>query len=178
MQTQRLTLRRPRIADLQAFLAYRNAPENLRLQPIAPMSEADALRFLAGQAALDSEADNCWIMFAIERLEDGCMIGEVGMYIEAAAQGAADIGWSLQRDYWGQGYAAEAAQRLLAYAFDERGLTRLTASMSAHNAASVRLCERLGMRRESVALQAQQVAGESHDVYQYALEADWKLSTK
>lgn len=164
MQTERLCLRRPQKEDLQAFLAYRNDPENLRYQPIEPMSEADALRFLTSQTSLDELADNCWIMLVIERLRDRRVIGEVGMYVEAAAKGSADIGWSLQRDCWRHGYALEAARRLVEHAFAERGLLRLTASMSADNASSVRLCERLGMRRQSG-------AGDPRDVYQYALSA-------
>jgi RimJ/RimL family protein N-acetyltransferase len=169
MQTQRLHLRRPRDDDLEPFLAYRNDPWNLRLQPIAPMPADDALRFLQAQSNLDSQADACWIMFALERRQDARLIGEVGIYLEAAARREGDIGWSLHRDHCGQGYAAEAAQRLLEYAFTERGLLRVTASMSAHNTASARLCRRLGMRLESTTPQAQCVAGQWHDVDHYVL---------
>nr|WP_314546037.1 GNAT family protein [uncultured Massilia sp.] len=174
MHTERLRLRRPGPDDLQAFLAYRNDPANLRLQPIAPMEEGQALAFLVAQSRLDVDADNCWTMFAIERIEDGRMIGEVGIYIEAAAEHAGDMGWSLHRDACGQGYATEAAKRLVDYAFAERGLLRLTASMSAHNRSSIRVCERLGMRREATASNAQCVAGGWHDVYRYALShGEW-----
>ena len=174
MQTKRPHLRRPRTDDLEAFLAYRNDPANLCLQPIEPMPRADALQFLLAQAGLEREADDCWIMFAIERRSDNRMIGEVGIYIESAARRAGYIGWSLHRDACGQGYAIEAARRLVDYAFDERGLLRLTASMSAQNAASVRMCERLGMRREATASEAQCVDGDWHDVHQYGLSrSDW-----
>lgn len=128
-------------------------PANLRLQPIEPMSQADALRFLHDQAGLDTHADNYWIMFAIERLHDRRMIGEVGIYLESEAR---------------------RARRLVDYAFGERKLLRLTASMSAHNAASARLCERLGMRREATASRAQNVDGDWHDVHRYGLShRDW-----
>jgi RimJ/RimL family protein N-acetyltransferase len=103
MHTERLHLRRPRHDDLDAFLAYRNNPLNVRLQPIAPMPPDDASRFLAAQSNLDSQADECWIMFAIERRRDARMIGEVGVYIEAAAKRSGDIGWSLHHDHVGQG---------------------------------------------------------------------------
>jgi RimJ/RimL family protein N-acetyltransferase len=99
-------------------------------------------------------------MFAIERLQAHRVIGETGIYVEAAAGRTGDMGWSLQRDFFGQGYATEAAQRLIAYAFAERGLLRLMASMSALNASSVRLCERMGMRREATTRNAQRIAVE------------------
>jgi len=174
MHTERLHLRRPRVDDLEAFLAYRNDPANLRLQPIEPMSQADASQFLLAQAGLDKHADNCWIMFAIERLRDSRMIGEVGIYVESAAKRAGDIGWSLHRDACAQGYAIEAARALVDYAFGERQLLRLTASMSAQNEACIRLCERLGMRREATASKAQCVDGDWHDVHQYGLSrSEW-----
>lgn len=177
MHTARLHLRKPRHDDLEAFLAYRNDPLNLRLQPIAPMLPDDASRFLAAQSTLDSLADECWIMFAIERRQDARMVGEVGIYIEAASKRAGDIGWSLHHDHCGQGYATEAAQRLVEYAFVERGLLRVTASMSAHNSSSARLCQRLGMRLESTTPDAQCVAGEWHDVHHYVLtNRDWSGS--
>lgn len=177
-QRPRIRIRRPRPNDLEAFLAYRNAPANLHLQPIEPMQETDALQFLIAQSTLDARADNCWTMFAIERLDDQRMIGEVGMYIEAAVKGAGDMGWSLHQDACGHGYATEAAQQLVGYAFAERGLLRLTASMSAHNAASVRLCERLGMRREATMPAAQCVAGDWHDVHRYVLSrSEWRSAT-
>jgi ribosomal-protein-alanine N-acetyltransferase len=174
MHTERLHLRRPRVDDLEAFLAYRNDPANLRLQPIEPMAYTDALQFLLAQSGLDRHADNCWIMFSIERLRDSRMIGEVGIYLESAVRHAGDIGWSLHRDACGQGYAIEAARRLVDYAFGERQLLRLTASMSAHNEASLRLCERLGMCCEATASEAQCVDGDWHDVHQYGLSrSDW-----
>lgn len=172
MQTERLRIRKPGPDDLAAFLAYRNDPANLRLQPVAPMTQAAALQFLEAQSQLDADADNCWIMFAIERLEDKRMIGEVGMYIEAArsgGRGAGDMGWSLQRDFQGRGYAAEAARCLVAHAFGERRLQSLNASMSARNSASARLCERLGMRLEATIAKAQRVGDDWHDVHRYVL---------
>lgn len=138
------------------------------------MPRADALQFLLAQAGLERDADDCWIMFAIERQSDNRMIGEVGIYIESAARRAGDIGWSLHRNACGQSYGIEADRLLVDYAFDERGLLRLTASMSARNAASVRLCERLGMRRVTKASEAQCVDGDWHDVHQYGLSrSDW-----
>lgn len=177
VQTDRLVLRPPRPADLQAFLAYRNHPGNLHLQPIAPMSDQDAARFLLGQSTLGADADDCWIMYAIERLDDGALIGEVGIYIEAARTGTGDIGWSLHPAHHGKGHATAAARLLLDHVFGERGLQRVTASMSAQNAPSIRLCERLGMRRATVTPGAQRVGDAWHDAYQYQLLAsEWHAS--
>jgi [ribosomal protein S5]-alanine N-acetyltransferase len=173
--TDRLVIRRPSQDDLHAFLAYRNAHENMRLQPIDPMPEADALTFLAKQAELTSDADNCWLMFAIELRESGRMIGEVGMYIESASKRTCDIGWSVNPDFRCRGYATEAAKWLIDYAFSERQVRRITSSTSTQNAASVRLMERLGMRREGTTRESRLVHGAWHDEHLYAmLRAEWQ----
>jgi RimJ/RimL family protein N-acetyltransferase len=166
-----IIIRRPHAADLQAFLDYRNDAENLRLQPIQPIQAADAAAFLMAQSNLADDADNCWIMFAVERSEDQRMIGEVGIYIEAATKQTGDIGWSMNQAFCGHGYATEAARLLLDYAFNERKLQRVTASMSAHNLRSIRLCERLGMRLEKTMRHAQPVGDGWHDVHQFVLES-------
>jgi len=139
------------------------------------MSKADALRFLAGQAELPSDADNCWRMFAIELKDDGRMIGEVGIYLESASKQTGDIGWSLNQTSRGRGYATEAAECLLDYAFKGRQLHRVTANTSAQNTTSVRLMERLGMRREGTMLESLLLRGAWHDEYLYAmLCSEWQ----
>jgi [ribosomal protein S5]-alanine N-acetyltransferase len=173
--TDRLVIRRPSQDDLHAFLAYRNAHENMSLQPIDPMPEADALTFLAKQAELTSDADNCWLMFAIELRESGRMIGEVGMYIESASKRTCDIGWSVNPAFRRRGYATEAAKWLIDYAFTKRQVHRITSSTSTQNTASVRLMERLGMRREGTMRESTLVHGVWHDEHLYAmLSAEWR----
>lgn len=172
--TDRLVVRRPSRSDLHAFLAYRNADENMRLQPIEPMREADALTFLGNQAELDFDADNCWLMFAIELRDSGCMIGEIGIYVESKSKRTGDIGWSINKVFRGRGYATEAARCLLDFAFIERQLHRVTATTSAQNTSSVRVMERLGMRHEGTMLKSSLIRGDWHDDYLYAmLRSEW-----
>lgn len=175
VETERLILRAPRDSDLAAFLAYRNHPDNCRYQGLVPTDEARAAAFLRAQAMLDLDAGQCWMMCALERRADGRMIGEAGIYIGSAAQRSGDLGWSIHPDFQGQGYATEAARALLAYAFDTRGLHRVTANGDARNAASTRVMERLGMRREGVFLQSRFADGAWRDEVLYALlREEWR----
>lgn len=82
------------------------------------------------------------------------------------------MGWSFHPAYQGRGYATEAARVLLAYAFNKRGLRRVTSDCDARNAASLRLMERLGMRREGHLRQSRLTGDEWHDEYLYALLRD------
>lgn len=172
--TQRLILRAPRAQDLGDFLAYRNHPDNLRFQAIERQTEPDALAFLERQAALDIDAGPCWMMCALELAGNGRMIGEVGLYLAPAKASAGNIGWSLHPDVQGRGYATEAARALLDFAFGERRLHRVTANGDPRNAASTRVMERLGMRREGSMRKSRYAKGEWHDEYLYAiLREEW-----
>jgi RimJ/RimL family protein N-acetyltransferase len=53
------------------------------------------------------------------------------------------LGYAVARPHWHQGYASESAKRMVAFAFDELGLTRLQASPLRGNRASERILERL-----------------------------------
>ena len=163
--TGRLIIRRPKEADLHDFLAYRNDPKSLRLQPVRPMTDGEAARFLAKQTALELGDEGGWVMFALEMKDGGRMIGEVGLYAEARPTSLGNIGWSIHPEYQRQGYATEAAPFLLTYAFEELDLHRVTSDRDASNVASARIAERLGMRREGHYRQAALRGGIWCDTY-------------
>lgn len=84
--------------------------------------------------------------YAVERIDDGAFIGTAGL-IQRADLDMPDIGYALSSRYHGHGYAIEAARAVLAHARDALGLRALCAIVSPGNAASVRLLEKLGLRR-------------------------------
>jgi RimJ/RimL family protein N-acetyltransferase len=78
-------------------------------------------------------------------LEDAWAQDEVA---EQARSVQAELGWVLDPDHLGHGYATEAVGELIRLAFEDLGLRRVTALCFADNVPSWRLMERLGMRRE------------------------------
>lgn len=150
-------------------MAYRNDAENLRFQPIVPITEEAALNLLKRQLFLEEETAAGWVMFAMELQNEKKMIGEVGVYISSDAVSNGDLGWSVHPDYQGKGYALEAAEVLLAYAFKRRKLHRVTATCVCTNTASVLLMKRLGMHREVNHTQNQFIDGVRYDEYQYTI---------
>ncbi|HYG06338.1 MAG TPA: GNAT family N-acetyltransferase [Stenotrophomonas sp.] len=85
--------------------------------------------------------------YAIELRDSGQFIGTAGL-IQRADLDLPDIGYALLSTQHGRGYAEEAARAVMAYARDTLGLRALCAIVSPGNAASVRLLEKLGLRRE------------------------------
>ena len=174
--TQRLIIRHPRKDDLADFLAYQTHPESLKYQPVAPLTEGAAERFLSRMAATEIGEDGGYVMFAVELRGEGRMIGEVGINRLPEPQSKGEVGWSLHPAYWGHGYATEAAQALLEFGFAQWNLHRVTSACDTRNAASFRLLERLGMRREGHLRQSQLTHGVWRDEYLYALLRDEWLS--
>ena len=90
---------------------------------------------------------------------DGLVVGDLTLHLEDAwAQSADDedrvrqqqaiLGWVLDPEVGGRGYATEAVAELLRICFEDLGLRRVRAYCFADNEPSWRLMERLGMRRE------------------------------
>jgi RimJ/RimL family protein N-acetyltransferase len=102
-----------------------------------------------------SQAENGYCFWAVERREDGAMIGFCGL--KPGPEGTplhdlTEIGWRFRRDTWGQGLAREAAQASLDWAWanlDEHSDVgaRIWAMTVLGNSRSWGLMERLGMKR-------------------------------
>ncbi|WP_246794431.1 GNAT family N-acetyltransferase [Burkholderia perseverans] len=140
---QRIQIRQPSLHDLRGLLACRNtglSPDSTDL-----MSGEDAARLLEAQA-VKTDADPGWRMFTICRDGHDDMIGEVGGFVHEGDPLVIDIGWWLAAPFRGNGYATEAARRLLVWCFEIRHAGEVTAHCLAENMASRKIAERLGMR--------------------------------
>lgn len=101
-------------------------------------------------------------------------VGSVQLYPIRDAEGYANFGVWLHPRSWGNGYAIEASASLIDFAFQELGLHRVSATVTAPNDASRTLCERLGFAHEGAAREAAFVHGEYVDVERYGLLArEW-----
>ncbi|MEU6976025.1 MULTISPECIES: GNAT family N-acetyltransferase [unclassified Streptomyces] len=90
-------------------------------------------------------------LFAVELLGSGELIGFTGLSVpEFLPEVAPDveIGWRLGRQFWGQGYASEAAHAALEFALQDRGLDRVISIARAGNTASENVMRKLGMTLE------------------------------
>jgi RimJ/RimL family protein N-acetyltransferase len=145
--TARLILRPWRREDVAPYAAMMADPEVAG--PIGGVIDAEeaALRLEAFQAALD---DHSLARLAVERRADGRLIGHCGLAPipeQLPPAPGFEIGWALARDAWGQGYATEAAQAVLADGFDRQGLAEILAFTTVANLRSQAVMGRLGFVR-------------------------------
>ena len=80
--------------------------------------------------------------------DEGRLIGAAFLTITNRELGQAELGYRLSTSCWGQGYAPEAAQALIAFGFTSIGLHRIAAMCHPENTASQRVMEKVGMRFE------------------------------
>ena len=145
--SDRLILRTWRAGDREPFRAMCNDARVMEfLGPFSTLDEVDAII-----ARLDDMMARLGYGFwAVERKEDGALLGFCGLKSGPAGtplEGGIEIGWRLAHDYWGQGYAREAAQASLDWGWANLDVPLISAMTVPGNIRSWRLMERLGMRR-------------------------------
>jgi len=176
LETNRLVLRSFQDDDLETFIAYRSDPLVARYQSWnAPYPRQTALAFGAEMRDKQPGIQGDWYQIAIQLKPGGPMIGDCAFHILDEDAQQAEIAFTLARQYWGQGYAYEAASRLLDYLFSDLNLHRVRGICDAENTASARVLERLGMRREGHFIENIWFKGSWGSEFLYAiLQREWK----
>jgi RimJ/RimL family protein N-acetyltransferase len=149
-RTDRLTFRPARVADLPDVFAYRCLEEVGQWMPGRPTSYDEWLLLM------DKEAMGRTMVLEL----DGRVIGDLYLHVEngwaqyevrdGGENTQAEIGWCLSPDHQGQGYITEAVTELVRLCFEDLGIRRLAAVAFAENTPSLRIMEKLGMRREAL----------------------------
>jgi len=149
VRTARLSLRPATAADLGATWRYRRLEAVSRWLIRAPLTAEDyRVQFerpdsLAKTLVVELRGEVIGDLMVT--VEDGWAQAEI---LDQAEQVQAELGWVLDPDREGHGYATEAVRELIRLCFEDLGLRRVTANCFADNEASWRLMERVGMRRE------------------------------
>jgi RimJ/RimL family protein N-acetyltransferase len=148
IETERLIIRRWRRSDRDAYLSTCNT-EAVTAHLGGPASVEDIDAALARIATCQEE--HGFSFWAVERRRDSALLGYCGLKITdlpgTPVHGDVEIGWRLREDAWGQGYAREAAEAVLAWAWANLDCSRVVCFTIPANEPSWRLMERLGMTR-------------------------------
>lgn len=152
IETDRLRLRMPEERDFEPLCAV--------------MADEETARFIGGVqepphvwralcSVIGHWAVRGYGFFTVERKIDGAFVGRVGpWYPHGWSQ--PEIGWTIAREFWGGGYATEAAAASMDYAFDELGWPDVIHLIDKANTPSQKVAERLGSRNSG---REEEVAG-------------------
>jgi len=151
IQTERLTLRHFRTDDIQAFAETMANPDVVRYLGGEPNDREDAWRkLLTGAGFWSLMGIGMW---AVERRSDRRLIGHLGFFdfqrdMRPSIAGEPEMGWVFNPKAHGQGYATEACEAALDWFDRTQPPASIPAIISRENAASMRLAERLGFKRQ------------------------------
>jgi RimJ/RimL family protein N-acetyltransferase len=169
LDTPRLMLRAFTEHDLDAWAAVMADADVARYIAPAPMTRDESWRSMA--AALGHWMLRGYGTWAVEVKATGEMVGRVGM-INPEGWPGLEIGWTLGKAAWGKGYATEAAEAAIRYAFLTQPVDRLISCIDPDNAPSQKVAVRVGETRgERTALH---VGGKDYPVDIWAItRAEW-----
>ena len=147
LETDRLILRRMVVRDTDDMYDYarrREVTEYLLWYPHQSKKyTSDYLRYIEARYRIGEFYD-----WAVEEKESGRMIGTCGFTRFDLPHNVGEIGYVLNPDFQGKGYATEAAKRVIDFGFSELGLHRIEAKFMEGNEASLNVMEKLGMTLE------------------------------
>ena len=146
VETERLILRQFTVEDIDPLYAYAS---KLNIGPSAGWKPHDSREESLCIIATFLAEDNNW---AILEKRTGKLIGSIGLNTDVRRNLGNDavrnMGYVLDDTAWGKGYATEAAQAALRYAFEEMGLMMVSAQHYPFNRASKRVIEKCDFRYE------------------------------
>jgi RimJ/RimL family protein N-acetyltransferase len=147
LQTPRLILRRLDLADSGFLVGLLNQPSFLaNIGDRGVRNVEDAQRYLR-EGPLASYEKHGFGLWHVARRSDGEAMGLCGL-LRRDTLPDADIGYAFLPEFWGQGYALEAARATLDQAAGKYRLERVVAVVSPGNDASIRVLAKLGMTFE------------------------------
>jgi ribosomal-protein-alanine N-acetyltransferase len=148
LETSRLSLRHLERNDLNDLYKLYGDPEIRKYFPERVLTLAETREHL--EWYMDGPRDHPELgLWATIHKETGKFIGRCGLLPwEIEGKQEVEIAYLLDKSFWHQGLATEAAQGLLQYGFEKLNLSRLICLMAPENSASQRVAQRVGMHLE------------------------------
>ncbi|WP_253247280.1 GNAT family N-acetyltransferase [Leuconostoc lactis] len=163
LQIERLILRPVQPDDAEAMFDYLRDEETVRFITVPPVKTVTEVLENSIQSYFMLDPIGKWAI-----VYDQKMVGTIDLRLNEAHR-QAEIGYVLNKRYWGQGIMPEAAQAILAVGFDQLQLVRIFSEHDTRNPKSGRVMTKIGMQQEGVALKSQIIKGEIVDMVHYAI---------
>ena len=145
IETERLIMRQWLQSDYAPFAIISADPSVMKYYPNT-LTELKSNEFAEKCEKLIN--NNGWGFWAVELKNNSEFIGFVGLHNpedELPFSPCTEIGWRISKQNWGRGYATEAANSALKYAFEQLELAEVVSFATLKNTSSIRVMEKLGM---------------------------------
>ena len=175
LETDRLLLRPFAPSDFEALHAILSREDVSTYLYWGPQSEEEVqerLKKMIDFRSIEGPGDTLRLAMLLKA--NGRVIGDVVLHWRDDPHRQGYVGFVVHPDHQGKGFATEATGPLLRVAFEDLGLHRVTGHVEARNAASARVLEKLGMRREAHLVENEFVKDEWQSELVYAiLDREW-----
>jgi len=145
LETKRLILRTWQDDDLEPMTAINQDPKVMEYFP--SIQDRDST-YCFIECVKKHQEQHGFSLYALALKPTGEMIGFVGLQyaqFNAHFTPAVEVGWRLAFEHWKKGYATEAAQAVLHYAFTQLDLDEIVSFTTSGNIASQRVMEKIGL---------------------------------
>ena len=145
LETDRLILRTFTLNDVDAMTAIDQDPAVCEFLPALGTRETTEAGI---KRIIHHHQEHGFSLYAVETKNTHIFLGFVGLAIpsfEAHFTLAVELGWRLSSQYWGKGYATEAAKAVLHYAFTQLNLREVVSFTVVNNLASRRVMKKIGL---------------------------------
>jgi RimJ/RimL family protein N-acetyltransferase len=162
-ETERLKIRRFHKTDLDALWAIMKKPEVMYAWE-SGFKKSETRKWLNRQYTRYHK--DGYGYFAATLKDTSRLIGQAGlMKSDINGETVVEIGFIFDDTVWGRGYAAEASRACVDLAFNRLGIDKLYATIRPENTASVRLAEKLGMRKIGEYIKIYREKEMPHDIF-------------
>jgi RimJ/RimL family protein N-acetyltransferase len=174
IKTERLWIRDLEANDGPRVFSYHRHPGIARWQSWGTESVDVIQSYIRGLASIEPGAPGKWYQVGLYLCENDKLIGDCGFRALAADPEQAEVGITLAPEFQGKGYASEALTALLRFLFTELKQHRVIGSVDPRNLTSMKLLERVGMRKEAHFVKSLWFRGEWVDDVIFAiLQEEW-----
>ncbi|MFE9277818.1 GNAT family N-acetyltransferase [Paenibacillus glucanolyticus] len=168
LETKRLLLREIHQQDARALYDCFSNDDVVRYYGQDKLTSLDQALQLVDFFA-KNHAEKRGLRWGIELQGTSGLIGTIGFNLWSPRHKRAEIGYELHPEFWGQGYASEAASAIIAYGFHTLDLSRIGAVVLIQNQASRTLLTKLGFEAEGILRRYIYQDGVPHDTQMYSL---------
>ncbi|MSP61324.1 MAG: N-acetyltransferase [Myxococcales bacterium] len=173
LRTPRLVLREFAIEDAPALNAIESIPSVMRYTMRDAQTPEESLEYVRERLA--ERAQDPRRTFDLVVTREGEFLGRCGIQRTDVPLREAMIWFVIDPRSWGQGFASEAAEAVIGWAFEALALHRIYGDCDPRNTGSARVMEKLGMRREAHIRENVFLKGEWCDSWIYALlDHEWR----
>jgi RimJ/RimL family protein N-acetyltransferase len=149
-ETERLILREFMLSDAEDFYRIYTDAKTMRFQGDLPENySVEVERYYLGRHIEIYYKTFGFGLWAVILKENDRLIGRCGLVRQPVEGGEEiEISYLIERKFWNQGFASEAASAALNLGFEKYNFQRLVAIIDPLNTASIRVAEKIGMRFE------------------------------